>query len=41
MPVEVMDPQRVFEEQEEIAAKALDQIAAMVGLAQAFAKTRL
>lgn len=41
MAVEVMDPQRVFEEQEEIAAKALDQIVAMVGLAQAVAKNRL
>jgi hypothetical protein len=40
MPVEVMDPQRPFEEQEEIAAAALDQIGTMVGLAQAVAKVR-
>lgn len=38
MSVEVMDPQRLFEEQEEIATKALDQIATMAGLAQAVAK---
>lgn len=33
MPVEVMDPLLQFEEQEEIAAKALDQIGTLVALA--------
>ncbi len=40
MPVEVMDPLRQFEEQEEIAAKALDQIGAMIPLALAVADAR-
>lgn len=40
VPVEVMDPQRPFEEQEEIAVNALDQIGTMVGLAQTVAKDR-
>jgi hypothetical protein len=35
-----MDPQRPFEEQEEIAVNALDQIGTMVGLAQTVAKDR-
>lgn len=38
MAVEVMDPLLPFEKQKEIAAKALDQICAMVSLAQAIAK---
>jgi hypothetical protein len=40
MPVEVMDPQLPFEQQEEIAAQALDQIGTMVTLALAVAKAR-
>jgi hypothetical protein len=38
MPVETMDPQLPFEQQEEIAAAALDQIGTMAGLALAVAK---
>ncbi|MDI9849133.1 hypothetical protein QM467_13815 [Rhodoblastus sp. 17X3] len=40
MPVEVMDPQLPFEEQEEVAAKALDQIGNMVNMALSVAKAR-
>jgi hypothetical protein len=40
MPVEVMDPQIRFEEQEEIAAMALDQIGTLVALALAVANAR-
>ena len=38
MPVETMDPQLPFEQQEEIVAAALDQIGTMAGLALAVAK---
>jgi hypothetical protein len=37
MPVEIMDPQLPFEQQQEVAAEALDQIGAVVGLALAVA----
>jgi hypothetical protein len=40
MPVEIMDPQLRFDEQEEIAAKALDQVRDMAGLALSVAKAR-
>ena len=40
MPVETMDPQLRFEEQEEIAAKALDQVLNMMRFATAVAQAR-
>lgn len=40
MPVEVMDPQLPFEQQEEIATAALDQIGTLAGLALAVVQAR-
>lgn len=40
MAVEVMDPQLPFEQQQEIAAAALDQIGKLMGLAQTVAQAR-